>query len=119
MTTFDAAAAWQKKKPLIAALCASLMAFGLAGCETANSLTSSLFSSSGGEAPTASVANPPPMAATARGAQFAIAPVIGPPENVSGELRNQLIKMLNFMMNPEIHGESDIERARRAAKLKD
>jgi hypothetical protein len=69
------------------------MAFGLAGCETANSLTS-LFSSSGGEAPTASVASPPPMAATARGAQFAIAPVIGPPENVSGELRNQLISDL-------------------------
>src|SRR4026209_2288065 len=31
------------------------------------------------------------------------------------ELRNQIIKLLNFMMNPEIHGESDIERARRAA----
>ena len=66
------------------------MAFGLAGCETANSLTSSLFSSSGGDAPTASVASPPPLA-TSRGAQFAIAPVIGPPENVSGDLRNQLM----------------------------
>jgi acetyl-CoA carboxylase carboxyl transferase subunit beta len=31
------------------------------------------------------------------------------------EIRNQVIKLLNFMMNPEIHGESDIERARRAA----
>lgn len=31
------------------------------------------------------------------------------------EMRNQIIKLLNFMMNPEIHGESDIERARRAA----
>ena len=30
------------------------------------------------------------------------------------ELRNHIIKLLNFMMNPEIHGESDIERARRA-----
>lgn len=66
------------------------MAFGLAGCETASSLTS-VFSSSGGEAPTASVASPPPMATAARGAQFAIAPVIGPPENVSTDLRNQLI----------------------------
>jgi hypothetical protein len=27
-------------------------------------------------------------------------------------------KLLNFMMNPEIHGESDIERARRAASRK-
>lgn len=89
MTTFDAAAAWQKKKPIAFALFAGFLAFGLAGCETANSLTS-LFSSSGGDAPTASVASPPPMAA-ARSAQFAIAPVIGPPENVSGELRNQLI----------------------------
>ncbi len=48
----------------------------------------SLFGSSN-EAPTASVA-PPPLA-TSKGAQFAVAPVIGPPENVSGELRNQLI----------------------------
>ncbi|HEU5460064.1 MAG TPA: acetyl-CoA carboxylase, carboxyltransferase subunit beta [Pyrinomonadaceae bacterium] len=35
------------------------------------------------------------------------------------ELRDYLVKLFNFMMNPEIHGESDIERARRAAKLKD
>jgi acetyl-CoA carboxylase beta subunit len=35
------------------------------------------------------------------------------------EMRDYLIKLLSFMMNPEIHGESDIERARRAAKLKD
>lgn len=31
------------------------------------------------------------------------------------ELREYIGKLLNFMMNPEIHGESDIERARRAA----
>lgn len=31
------------------------------------------------------------------------------------ELRDYIIKVLNFMMNPEIHGESDIERARRRA----
>ncbi len=31
------------------------------------------------------------------------------------ELRGYITKLLNFMMNPEIHGESDIERARRAA----
>ena len=31
------------------------------------------------------------------------------------ELRNHIIKLLNFMMNPEIHGESDIDRARRRA----
>ena len=35
------------------------------------------------------------------------------------ELRDYIGKVLNFMMNPEIHGESDIERARRAAKLKE
>jgi acetyl-CoA carboxylase carboxyl transferase subunit beta len=35
------------------------------------------------------------------------------------ELRDYLSKLLSFMMNPEIHGESDIERARRAAKLKE
>ena len=31
------------------------------------------------------------------------------------ELRAYITKLLNFMMNPEIHGESDIERARRRA----
>ena len=34
------------------------------------------------------------------------------------ELRSYIIKLLAFMMNPEIHGESDIERARRAASRK-
>lgn len=90
MTTFDAAAAWQKKKPIAFALFAGWLSLGLAGCETASSLTS-MFSSSGGEAPTASVAPPPGAPVMAKGAQFAIAPVIGPPENVSSDLRNQLI----------------------------
>lgn len=31
------------------------------------------------------------------------------------ELRSYIKRLLNFMMNPEIHGESDIERTRRAA----
>src|ERR1044072_475644 len=35
------------------------------------------------------------------------------------ELRSYITRLLNFMMNPEIHGESDIERARRAANFKD
>jgi acetyl-CoA carboxylase carboxyl transferase subunit beta len=35
------------------------------------------------------------------------------------EMRDYIARLLNFMMNPEIHGESDIERARRAAKLKE
>jgi acetyl-CoA carboxylase carboxyl transferase subunit beta len=35
------------------------------------------------------------------------------------ELHAYISKLLSFMMNPEIHGESDIERARRAAKLKE
>jgi acetyl-CoA carboxylase carboxyl transferase subunit beta len=34
------------------------------------------------------------------------------------ELRDYIGKLLCFMMNPEIHGESDIERARRAASRK-
>jgi acetyl-CoA carboxylase carboxyl transferase subunit beta len=31
------------------------------------------------------------------------------------QIREHITKVLNFMMNPEIHGESDIERARRRA----
>ena len=34
------------------------------------------------------------------------------------EQRSYIAKVLSFMMNPEIHGESDIERARRAASHK-
>jgi acetyl-CoA carboxylase carboxyl transferase subunit beta len=34
------------------------------------------------------------------------------------ELRGYITRLLSFMMNPEIHGESDIERARRAASRK-
>ena len=34
------------------------------------------------------------------------------------EMKDYISKLLNFMMNPEIHGESDIERARRAASRK-
>ena len=34
------------------------------------------------------------------------------------EIRSYVTRLLNFMMNPEIHGESDIERARRAASRK-
>jgi acetyl-CoA carboxylase carboxyl transferase subunit beta len=34
------------------------------------------------------------------------------------ELHDYISKLLAFMMNPEIHGESDIERARRAASRK-
>jgi hypothetical protein len=71
------------------ALCASLLAVGLAGCETAQSL----FGSSS-DTPTASVANPPPAAATSRPAQIALAPVIGPPENVSKDLQTQLMSSL-------------------------
>jgi hypothetical protein len=69
------------------ALCAALLAFGLAGCETYQSLTSSLFSSSS-DTPTASVT--PPAAPAVRQAQVAIAPIIGPPEAVSKDLQAQI-----------------------------
>ncbi len=91
MTTFDTAAAWQKTKPIALALCVSWLAFGLAGCETAQSLFSSSPFSSASETSTASVASPPPSPVSARPAQIAVAPVIGPPEAVSKELQSQLI----------------------------
>lgn len=74
-------------KPIAMALCAGWLAIGLGGCETATSL----FSSSS-DTPTASVANLPPAAAVStQPAQIAIAPVIGPPENVSSGLQAKLI----------------------------
>lgn len=72
-------------KPIALAICATWMAFGLAGCETATSL----FGSSS-DTPTASVANPTPPATASQPAQIAIAPVIGPPEKVSAALKTQL-----------------------------
>jgi hypothetical protein len=62
----------------------------LAGCETASSLFSSI-----NPAPTAAVtstgpATAPATASTARPAQIAVAPVIGPPEAVSRQLQSQL-----------------------------
>ena len=83
MTTFETAAAWRKGKPIALALCAGLMAFGLAGCETG----ATLFGSSS-ETPTAAVANQPP--ASNQSAKIAIAPVIGPPQSVSAALQTQL-----------------------------
>ncbi len=73
-------------KPIMMALCAGWLAIGLGGCETATSL----FSSSS-DTPTASVASPPPAAAPTQPAQLAIAPVIGPPENVSKDLQTKLL----------------------------
>jgi hypothetical protein len=83
VTTFETAAAWRKGKPIALALCAGLMAFGLAGCETG----ATLFGSSS-ETPTAAVANQPP--ASNQPAKIAIAPVIGPPKSVSAALQTQL-----------------------------
>jgi len=83
VTTFETAAAWRKGKPIALALCAGLMAFGLAGCETG----ATLFGSSS-ETPTAAVANQPP--ASNQSAKIAIAPVIGPPQSVSAALQTQL-----------------------------
>ena len=85
MTTFDAAAAWQKKKPMARALCVCLMALTLAGCETASSLFGSSSSS-----PEPSVANTAPIPPANSAAQVALAPVIGPPQNVSSQLQSQL-----------------------------
>jgi hypothetical protein len=71
-------------KPIAIALCAGWLAIGLGGCETATSLF-------GSSSDTASVANPPPAAAVStQPAQLAIAPVIGPPENVSRDLQAKL-----------------------------
>lgn len=74
-------------KPIALAICASLLALGLAGCETATSL----FGSSS-DTPSVAVSNPPPSApaVSQQPAQIAIAPVIGPPETVSSGLTTQL-----------------------------
>lgn len=76
-------------KPIALVLTATCLAFGLAGCETATSLFGSA-----GDTPTASVSTPTSPPAVSQPAQIAIAPVIGPPEKVSNDLKAQLATVM-------------------------
>ena len=84
MTTIDAAATWRGNKSIVFAVFATLMGFGLGGCETGASLfpaasdPSTSISTNGG-------ATPVPQAA-----KIAIAPVIGAPDTVAKQLQAQL-----------------------------
>jgi len=84
VTTFEAAAAWQKLRPIAFALIAGCITVGVAGCETG----ASLFGSSS-DAPSTALTDPS-TSPTTRPARIAIAPVIGPPANVSKDLQTQL-----------------------------
>jgi hypothetical protein len=86
VTTVNSAAAIGKKFPVRLAYIASLMALGLAGCETGNSL----LGQGGSTAPQASVTDGPPSAGSSQTAKMEIAPVIGAPEQVARDLQASL-----------------------------
>ena len=84
MTTIDAAATWRGNKSIVFAVFATLMGFGLGGCETGASLfpaasdPGTSISTNGGATP------------VAQSAKIAIAPVIGAPDTVAKQLQAQL-----------------------------
>lgn len=88
MTTIDAAAAWRVRKSITVAVCAALVSFGLAGCESG----SGLFANAGDPAAT-QLATPQAPAATQL-AKISIAPVIGAPDTVAKQLQAQLTQSI-------------------------
>jgi hypothetical protein len=83
MTTNNAAAARTTDKRIALAALFTLLGFGMAGCETSNTL----FGSSQTAAP---VAPPAAAAPAATSAKIAIAPVIGAPEAVANQMATQV-----------------------------
>lgn len=88
MTTNDTAAKRTKRVRTAGMLAATIAAMGLAGCET----SSNLLGSNNSPPPSASLTPPPTAAQPApqSAVRVAIAPVIGPPEQVSKALASQV-----------------------------
>lgn len=87
MTTIDAAAARRANRPVVLAVFAAFVGFGLGGCETG----ASLFANSASDDPNASLlASPSTTAPVSQTAKIAIAPVIGAPDTVAKQLQTQL-----------------------------
>jgi hypothetical protein len=85
VTTIDAAAAWRGNKSVAFAVLATVVAFGLGGCETGASLFG------GTTDPDSSIAlNPTATTSNSQTAKIAVAPVIGAPDTVAKQLETQL-----------------------------
>jgi hypothetical protein len=84
VTTIDAAAANKFGKPIALAVMAAFLSFALAGCESSNNL----FGSSGDPAQT--VADQAQQAPVGQVAKMAVAPLLGPPDNVNKMFQSQV-----------------------------
>lgn len=84
MTTIEAAAARRLSKPFALAALAAVLGLGLGGCETSGNI----FGSSGEATP--AVADQSAPLPQGQSSKFAIAPLLGPPDNVSKSFQSQL-----------------------------
>jgi len=90
VTTIDAAAAWQMKKSVTGAVLAVVIGLGLGGCAAGDGLFASNSPDTlAGILPIAGQPAPAP-AAQAQPAKIAIAPIMGPPDQVGMQLQAQL-----------------------------
>ena len=90
MTTIDAAAARHVPKLVATAVLVATLALGATGCSTGGG--SNVLSTFGVQSTNNST--PPTAAAAATKGTVSIAPIIGPPDNVSGQLSQQLTASL-------------------------
>ena len=85
MTTIDAAAARYVHKPIAYTAFAAILALGVSGCSTGGGVLSSLNQQQNPAAPATAATT-----ATVSSSKVAIAPLIGPPNNISTQLTAQL-----------------------------
>ncbi|MDX2159304.1 MAG: hypothetical protein SFW09_22590 [Hyphomicrobiaceae bacterium] len=87
MTDFDAATAWNRVKAASAVLCVVIAGLGLGGCETAGTIL-------GGDQVATQTVAPSPVtpAAPQMLASIALAPLIGAPDPIAAQLRDQVVK---------------------------
>lgn len=84
VTDFDASTAWFGSAARHVAVCATVAALGLGGCETASTVLGGPQASE----PVAAIATPPPKPQHA--AKIAVSPIIGAPDALGQQLRTQL-----------------------------
>ncbi|MGI9422318.1 MAG: hypothetical protein ACR2PA_03935 [Hyphomicrobiaceae bacterium] len=92
MTTIDAAAARNVRKTIACAAIAAFLALGVTGCSTSGG--NILQSLTGDPTTNQTAATTAPISAASTKGRVAIAPIIGPPNNISSQLTAQLTAAL-------------------------
>ena len=106
VTTMDAAAARRWNPGVVCALLFAIAGVGLAGCETAGSLFGgSLFGSS--SPPAAEVASPGPVAPQPPLAKVAVAPIIGAPDAIAKQIRQEFTSAVERQRVSVVSGKDE------------